>query len=458
MATGWEQLGSVLGGGIDRQGAFEQGRLRTAQTESALGLARERQLNNITLESQNRERERLRGDLARAGIKNHELVGTTMLAGLGDEFQDTTAGMLNNQELNLRDTAADPTQPNSIVQRALGAVDGKPYSPLKAVGTGGYTDITADDPTVMMSDLGESMIDENVAQTQLADARAADPDLRTTSSTTVDGAGKPPSGFVANPAFDPTKPVSEGNFAFVDARQPVMGARESVFFNRIVGGAKNAQQTIQNIVDMPVGTSAGVFGIGSKPGANIFTAGIDTLRNTVSSQDVQSYNTMIAGLDTNLAQIEGHGLAASDAFRGQYDRLALREGDTEFTRLRKLAEMAQTIQSGLDPYLSNPRVPAQQKQYMADLIAAVRKTIPFTHADVAALEVAPATVTLGDLIKARGLSNATPGAQPAAPGASAAPKAPLPPRNDKGWELLEDAQGNLAYVSPDGTQIEEVVQ
>jgi hypothetical protein len=345
------------------------------------------------------------------------------------------------------------------VERALGAVAGKPYSPIEAVGTGGYTDITADDPTVEMSDLGQSMIDENVAQTQLSQARAADPDLRTVSGS-GDGTGpKPPSGFVANPAFDPTKPVGEGNFAFTDARQPVMGARESVFFNRIVGGAKNAQQTIQNIVDMPVGTSAGVFGIGSKPGANIFTAGIDTLRNTVSSQDVQSYNTMIAGLDANLAQIEGHGLAASDAFRGQYDRLALREGDTEFTRLRKLAEMAQTIESGLDPYLSNPRVPAQQKQYMADLIAAVRKTIPFTHADVAALEIAPATVTLGDLIKSRKLDTATPGARQAAPAATgAAPKAPLAPRNDKGWELLEDADGNLAYVSPDGTQIEEVVQ
>ena len=44
MATsGWETLGNVLAGGIDTEGAYEKGRLRTAQTESALGLARQRQ-------------------------------------------------------------------------------------------------------------------------------------------------------------------------------------------------------------------------------------------------------------------------------------------------------------------------------------------------------------------------------------------------------------------------------
>lgn len=32
----------------------------------------------------------------------------------------------------------------------------------------------------------------------------------------------------------------------------------------------------------------------------------------------------------------------------------------------------------------------------------------------------------------------------------------LPPRNQKGWVLAEDAQGNRAYVSPDGQQFEEV--
>jgi len=46
------------------------------------------------------------------------------------------------------------------------------------------------------------------------------------------------------------------------------------------------------------------------------------------------------------------------------------------------------------------------------------------------------------------------GATPAAP---AAPKpAALPPRNARGWPLQVDRNGNRAYVSPDGTQFEEV--
>lgn len=37
-----------------------------------------------------------------------------------------------------------------------------------------------------------------------------------------------------------------------------------------------------------------------------------------------------------------------------------------------------------------------------------------------------------------------------------APKAPPPNANAKGWVLHQDAQGNLAYVSPDGKQFEQV--
>ena len=52
----------------------------------------------------------------------------------------------------------------------------------------------------------------------------------------------------------------------------------------------------------------------------------------------------------------------------------------------------------------------------------------------------------------------TAGSQPAAqPTASrAAPASSLPAVNARGWRLMVDAHGNRAYVSPDGTQYEEV--
>lgn len=419
--SGWEQLGEVLGGGIDRAGAFEQGRLRSAQTEGALGLARQRQLENIALETKNRERERTRETLAASGMDpaQADLLANVMLGEMGSDFKAGTEGMGEIQTQGFRSTLADPEAPLGD-QFAAGQGLQEQVLPRYAI-----TGQTAEDLFNRDAPLAPTPVGQ--AQIGLDQARANDPDLRNWgspssggSATSPGGVGKPPSGFIMNPAFDATKPVGEGNYPFIDAKQPVMGAREGIFFNRVVGGAKNAQQTIKNIVGLPVGASAGVFGIGSKPGDSMFTAGVDTLRNTVASQDVQTYNSMIAGLDANLAQIEGHGLAASDAFRGQYDRLALREGDTEFTRLRKLAEMAQTIQSGLDPYLRNPRIPVEQKQYIADVLAAVQETIPFTHEDIARLEVAPGTATLGSLIQSKGLN------APASPGAAPAPAAAAP--------------------------------
>ena len=484
MATsGWETLGNVLAGGIDTEGAYEKGRLRTAQTESALGLARQRQLENVSLEAKNKARSESEDALVKAGRPPDEarLIANIMNGETGSDFSAAMTGLSKGQEMGFRDTLADPLSPLGDQFAAGQGVQGKVLNPYDMMGAGDFVDLrNVPEPGVApdlgTTPLGEAMIAEKGASagaaqalTQLRGVQAGDPDYSTVSGSGgagAGGAGKPPSGFVANPAFDPTKPVGPENFAFVDARQPVMGAREAVFFNRIVGGAKNAQQTIENIVKLPVGASAGTLGIGSKPGTNMFTAGVDTLRNTVSSQEVQTYNTMIAGLDANLAQIEGHGLAASDAFRGQYDRLALREGDTEFTRLRKLAEMAQTIESGLDPYLSNPRVPEQQKQYIRETLAAVRKTIPFTHGDIAVLETAPGTATLQSLINQKGLnmgSPAQPGTPPAA-GAAPPPAAPskspgasFPMKNARGWVKHYDAENDsYAYVSPDGTQFEEI--
>lgn len=433
MADGWATLGASLAG-INRESAFNEGKLRTAQTESALAQARNHQLKAIAAEAEAEARKQTEEHLAKAGVQNPGLLGNVMAAGYAN-FDQATQGGLNIQEQDFRGTLADPTA-DPMAQFAAGqGVQGRVLPKVDAVGAGGYTDLTTGKPNVALTPLGESFVDENQstidANTALAELRrvqAGDPDYSTVSGggTTAGGAGKPPAGFVANPAFDPSKPIGEGNYAFTDARAPQMGARESVFLTRVVGGAKNAETTIKNIVELPVSASAGLFGIGSKPADSVMRATIDSLRNTVAPQDVQTYNTMIAGLDANLAQIEGHGLATSDSFRGQYDRLALREGDTQLTRLRKLAEMAQTIESGLDPYLSNPRIPAQQKEYIQSVIRKVRETIPFTHSDIAVLEQQQNPgATLQDLINSKGLNKP----------ASAAPAgAPVPTGADaEGW-------------------------
>lgn len=460
MATGWENVGDLLGGGIDHQGAYDEGRLRTAQTEDALLRARGRQLDNVAAEAKARELENFKMQRAKMGLP--DILDPIVAGGLGSDWNAAMSGLGTNQEMNFRNTLGDPMAPPEAQFAAGQAVKGEVLNPYANVGDA-FVDLRAPvmpgaPAPLQMDPLAAAKVGTEEARQTLLGAQAGGPDYQTAGSGGAAGGMKPPSGYIANPNYDPSQPVGEGNYAFMDARQPVMGAREAVFFNRIVGGAKNAQQTLENIVGLPIGASAGLFGLGAKPGTSIWTAGVDALRNAVSSQTVQTYNTMIAGLDANLAQIEGHGLSTSDAFRGQYDRLALREGDTELTRLDKLAEMAQTIESGLDPYLSNPRIPQQQKEYMRTLLDKVRETIPFTHEDLRALEQNKAP-TLKSLIQQKRLN--APVRAPSAPSAPSAPAGAvsspgLPSRNDRGWELLEDGEGNLAYVSPDGTQIEEV--
>lgn len=437
--TGWQTLGQVLGAGRSLgEEAYQEGRYRTAQTEGALELARQRQLENVALESQNRELEAIEETLAAAGDPNAKVTAAIMRGGRGNAAQLGQA-LLSGQEYGFRGTLGDPNAPRADQFAAGQGVQGKVLPPFEPVGAGGFVDMREQEPEIGTTPLGESMIAENVASELASTALANLRDEQRTnpaafrSSTTADGRPRPPSGYIDNPNFDPAQPISDTNRLWTAAgtggphdptTEKPMGAREAQMFNRVIGGAKQAQVTLGNLVNLPVGASAGFLGLGSKPGQSIFTAVKDNFRNTVASQDVQTYNSMLAGLERNLAFIEGHGLAASDTFAGSYDNLTLREGDTEFTRLHKLAEIAQTIEAGLDPYLVNPRVPEKQKQYIRDVIEYTRQAIPFDHNDVTLLERTPGAVTLGDLIKQKGLDQGAAPAAPAAPEAGAPAAAP----------------------------------
>ena len=137
--AGWEQLGEVLGGGIDRAGAFEQGRLRSAQTESALGLARQRQLENIAKDVQNRANDRFAESAAIAGVPQH-LIDSTM-GGLGNDFASSMQGGLRQQEMGFRDTLGDELAPMDQRLAAQSGVKGEVANPLDMMGSDSYVDL-----------------------------------------------------------------------------------------------------------------------------------------------------------------------------------------------------------------------------------------------------------------------------------------------------------------------------
>jgi hypothetical protein len=222
--------------------------------------------------------------------------------------------------------------------------------------------------------------------------QAGDPDYATVSgggNTTAPGVpGKPPSGYVTNPNYDPAAPIGDGNYPFVDARQPTMGARESAFFNRVYGSAVAMERDLSNLMQMPLGTSIGVLGVGpaAQPGTPSAGALAGALKYQISTPETQAYNAALGGMNRALSFIEGQGLVGSNTIAESYDTLLLRPGETLEMAMYKMAQMKQTVMAGLEPHISSPRVPFEQKQAISELMDKLNASIPFEVEDVIALQ------------------------------------------------------------------------
>jgi hypothetical protein len=185
-----------------------------------------------------------------------------------------------------------------------------------------------------------------------------------------------------------------------------LGGRESVMFQRVVGAGNSAAAALKNIAELPVGTSTGWFGVGASPGTSVLGAVKGVLTNKASPQSVQDYNTVLAGVSRNLSTLETAGLAPNGSLSESMDKTQLREGDTEMTKLRKLAEMRQIIEKNLEPNLTNPRLTPDQKDMVRDIVGQVASAVPYTHHDLTELEKRQnkqPQFTLQQLISEKGL-------------------------------------------------------
>lgn len=417
MATGWETLGNALGG--NSEAAYQEGRYRSAQTEDALLRARGRQLENKAAETIAAERAGIDTKFAEAGFEHPTLYGALVRGEINP--QQFMAARQTQQNIGLTATAANPETGALERTRALGALSGKPYSDLAPIGAGGVTNLTQDVPAVDSTPLGQSMVDENLAQASAANSLA---DLRTAQRTNPeqfraaggDRAGIP-AGWERDPA-DPTRvrPIPGGpNDPSTD--KP-MGAREASFFNRIVGSANATRYDLKNIMSLPSGASVGVLGtgVGASPGTGLFEATGGNLRALVAPTEVRQYNTMLGGMNRALSFIEGQGLAGSNTLAASYDNLTLRPTDTVGDKMMKIAQVKQTVIAGIEPQLVSNRVPQAQKAYIQDLINDLNETIPFEVEDVIRFQNASQnnpTLTMGEAIGRTGLMAPRPTATPA---------------------------------------------
>lgn len=195
-------------------------------------------------------------------------------------------------------------------------------------------------------------------------------------------------------------------YSAANAKDSGLGGRESIMFQRVANSANSAATALQNISELPIGASTGVMGLGASPGHSVMASVRGALLNRIAPQEVQDYNTMLAGVSRNLSTIETAGLAPNGSITSSMDSIQLREGDTEITKLRKLAEMRQIIEKGIEPNLANPKLPPEQKELVRNIIKQAQGAIPFTQHDITELQRRQQSnpdFTLQDLIKQKGL-------------------------------------------------------
>lgn len=201
-----------------------------------------------------------------------------------------------------------------------------------------------------------------------------------------------------------------------------MDSRSSVMFNRVAASANEAVQALKNIAELPVTTSTGWFG-GAQSSTSLMGSVKSVLGQKITSQEAQDYKTMIAGVSRSLSTIETAGLAPNGSITHSMDSITLNEGDSQLTKLRKLAETRQIIEKGIEPNLSNPKLAPAQRELINKIVSEVQSAIPFTQHDITKLQQSKnPNATLMDFAKQSGLPT-----QGGAPAQGTAAPASVPP-------------------------------
>lgn len=491
MADGFEKLGALLGGGLTgvRENAYKEGRLHSARTEQALASARKSQLEATTLGEQERQIAEMEDMAADSGDPLGLMVAQAVRAGGGNAHQIMQA-QLAGQEYGFRKGVADVGTGNEQRHRNLQALEGKPSSNFIEMGAGEVVDATAPQQAVSLTPLGETMAAENraseFASNEMGLLRQRTPRLGSTGAGTSPDGVKAPSGYMLNPDFDPSQPESStnprlrallGGPADPNTQKP-LGVRERQVISRVVNAGMNTAADLANIMRLPTGVSTGFLGTGlaATPGSSVMEATAGMLKYKLADSEVRDYQRILAGLTNQMQTMESMGMAGTESMREAYNALSLRPLDTVEDKLMALALIRQTTENGLRTVMSVSPLPDVTRDEVLRMLTVIAESVPFTPEDVIDLKLdASGSMTLAQAAAPmRAKLDAAAGAAPgAAPQAAAGPSmeqlvleaggATMDPQTGRivredGFVLYgPDAQGNYAFVGPNG-EIEEVAQ
>jgi hypothetical protein len=157
MANGFEQLGTVLAGGIDREGAFQQGRYRSAQTEQALAQAAKSQADAKHAERLNNLADILLSAPPDSRNLSDQNKIDLAIGGYGGQYSSAGEAALKGQELTLRERMANPGTTAEELQRLRAATGSTPFNTLDAVGPRGAFSDASHPELGIQKPLGETM-------------------------------------------------------------------------------------------------------------------------------------------------------------------------------------------------------------------------------------------------------------------------------------------------------------
>lgn len=206
-------------------------------------------------------------------------------------------------------------------------------------------------------------------------------------------------------------PLNATNLRVVTSNLPG-GGRIAGQVIRITTAAHDIASELENISKLPGGASSGLLrdkGLAGTP--------LGALARAVTSQEVQSYKTSSVGISRALAALEAAGLAPPGSLTNQMEGLQLQEGDTQLTKMQKMATVRQQAGNSIDAILASPLLSKQQREEVTALKARMEKAIPWTPLDVINLANSRnPRATLGDVAKQQGLAPAAGASAPTATG------------------------------------------
>lgn len=445
MANGYQQLGAALAGGGALPAAYAeaQGESLGANTQNAIAEAQGRLAKNAALGHIGDATSVFAAapDASPEGqAKLGQALALATQAGVAPET--LTKGVHGNQENNSYNTIVNPETSDAIVARHL-AAEGKEGGLIRPTAAGeAATNILHPEQGVTTTPLGQALIPAKAGllRSQAAAAEGT-ADLNHTKAKNggfAGGAqGKAPPGTQwandedGNPVLDangrPSVVPITGGPKDPNTPQP-MGAVTSRYFQNSMNAGLQGATALSNAVRQPSGATAGLFA-DMKAGHTPLESLVRNATTAVTPEEDQNMNTILSGLEQNLAIVDNSGRVANQAYVDAMHRVVAIPGNTIGARYLKLAEARQVLENGLQSWADTASLNDQQKAALQRNLDTIQKAIPFTVQDVqgALGKVAPAP-TIGDKIKSFFGGTTPDAARAAAPaaGATGDPFAPAP--------------------------------